>query len=220
MNALRQLWGRLRGWARDERGERRPGGWSQGFSGGRYWHLDPRADEIELDDVTVGLAREGRYCNQTRDVYSVAEHSVLVSVFAEELARERDLSEVEALMAGRLGLMHDGSEAFIGDVVRPLKYRRVMRGYVRLERRWDLAVRERFEISASPAVERLVKECDDRVTTDEIEALMLDPDMFARHGRSPRPEALGAEILALPWQQAAALFTARFEQLWPYWGLQ
>ncbi len=88
--------------------------------------LRPRIDDIDFEDIANGLARVQRFGGQINaEHYSVAEHSVLVS---------RLCSPRNAL----LGLMHDASEAYIGDVVTPLK--RQIPKYHDIEDRWMLAI--------------------------------------------------------------------------------
>jgi len=209
---------------RDEQGRRRKGTWSQSYSGFAYWPVDPRADEIHYDDICVGLSRAYRYRGLTVDAYSVAEHSVIVSLFAEREAKNRNLRRmfgVENLPSGkpldvaRYALLHDAQEAFIGDIARPLKRQRVMRGYRKIESKWEDAIIEHFNLHVTDDIRALVKEIDDRIVLDEVEALFLDPDMWRRAHRYPNLEPLGADIAALPWEQAMEVFNARFEQLFP-----
>jgi hypothetical protein len=66
--------------------------------------------DITLIDIAVSLARQSRYLGHTRYVYTVAQHSVIVSrACPGSIARH--------------GLLHDAAEAFIGDIVRPVKMR-------------------------------------------------------------------------------------------------
>ncbi len=88
--------------------------------------LHPKIEDIHFSDVVHGLARVQRFGGQTdREHYSVAEHSVLVS---------RLCLPQNAI----LGLLHDASEAFIGDIVTPLK--RFLPIYYEIEERWQLAI--------------------------------------------------------------------------------
>jgi hypothetical protein len=81
------------------------------------------------------------------------------------------------------------------------------------------AVREHFGMSEpTQAVLDLVHEVDERVLVDEVEALMIDPSMYlsrtwSRSGGDLLP--LGAEIAAMPWEQAANVFDTRFHELFP-----
>jgi hypothetical protein len=200
---------------RDDLGRPRRGTWMMTWSGVRFWPLDPLADEVEYDDICIGTARECRYGNHCREFYSVAEHEVIVSLYAERFARERGWSEDDVLLAAREGLIHDSGEAYIGDMIRPIKHQPVMRGFRRAEKLIQRQVFIRFGVEPTSASSALVKEIDNRVLVDEIEALMLHPDMYLeRHASVP---GLGAEIAAMPWQQAAAAYSQRFAELWPEW---
>lgn len=77
-------------------------------SGGRFYLLDPRPEEIHVADIAYATSMLCRFTGHTREFYSVAQHCVIVSqVVPEEFALE--------------GLMHDASEAYIGDISKPLK---------------------------------------------------------------------------------------------------
>ena len=77
-------------------------------SGRRVALLTPSPSQIVIGDIAHGLAHQCRFNGQTSKFYSVAQHSVLV---ASILPRELRLA----------GLLHDASEAYLGDVVQPLK---------------------------------------------------------------------------------------------------
>lgn len=202
-------------WERDDRDRLRRGSWMQTYSGGKVWPLDPRADEIVFDDVCVGLAREWRYGNHVVHDYHVSTHSVLVSMYCERLATERGWLPGEVHEVACEGLLHDSPEAYLGDVPRPIKKQRVMRGYSRIESRWWRAICERFGLTPSRRSTELVKEVDTRILIDEIGALMRDPGMWWRAGRYAGVVGLGATIPELTWQQSADLFSRRFGELFP-----
>jgi 5'-deoxynucleotidase YfbR-like HD superfamily hydrolase len=86
----------------------RLGDWMQTFSGKRFYPLDPRPEDIRLMDIAHALSHVCRFNGHTRFFYSVAQHSVLVSLMGPEDAA-----------AARL--LHDASEAYICDLPRPLK---------------------------------------------------------------------------------------------------
>ena len=69
---------------------------------------EPRVDMIQLEDITTGLGNYCRYGGQIERFYSVAQHSILVAMLAPEQYR-------------REALLHDASEAYVGDVIKPLK---------------------------------------------------------------------------------------------------
>lgn len=78
------------------------------FSGIKFYPLDPRPEEILIEDVAHALSMVCRFGGHTRIFYSVAQHSVLVS---------RKLPDELKFV----GLMHDATEAYLGDMIRPLK---------------------------------------------------------------------------------------------------
>ncbi len=203
---------RLLGYEQDLAGRWRKGSWMATVSGGRFYPLDPRADEVHVDDLVSGISGAGRYANQTRDRYTVGEHSVIVSLVCEEMARARGWPEWLVLLVAREGLLHDASEAWIGDVVRPLKYTFAMRGYRRAEAKIMACVFERFGVTPTAMTSALVKLVDDEILHDEIDQLMVDPHMFSAYHTF---RGVGATIEAMPHQQAAHVFARRFADLFP-----
>lgn len=76
---------------------------------GRFFDLlKPEEYEYDIEEIATSLSNLCRYTGHVNRFYSVAEHSVLVSRL------------VPAGLA-LCGLLHDASEAFVGDVSSPLK---------------------------------------------------------------------------------------------------
>ncbi len=90
--------------------------------------LNPKPSLIHLEDIIWGLGFQCRFGGQCRKFYSVAEHSVHVMSLCEQYPRE--------------GLMHDASEAFIGDI--PLA--RLLPEYKKIERNLEEAIADRFSL--------------------------------------------------------------------------
>lgn len=81
---------------------------------GRYVDVsNPRADSIVLEDIAHALSNVCRYGGHCSRFYSVAEHAVFVSL---RLQRKGYSTSVQLG-----GLHHDDSEAFLGDIPRPMK---------------------------------------------------------------------------------------------------
>lgn len=103
-------------------------------SGKRIDPSSPSADDIELTDIAAGLSRVNRFGGFTRDPYTVAEHSVLVA----QIAASIDGSTA----ALRYGLLHDASEAYLGDIINPLK--QLMPDYQAIEEKWMECILKKF----------------------------------------------------------------------------
>jgi hypothetical protein len=131
------------------------GDWMQIYSGGRFYPLDPRPDEIHSEDIAHALSLLCRYGGHVDRFYSVAEHCVLMSEW---------VPPEHALAA----LLHDATEAYVVDVPRPLK--RYLPEYRTIEEQVWYAIAYRFGISF--ILPPMVKEADDRIILTERNALM------------------------------------------------
>jgi 5'-deoxynucleotidase YfbR-like HD superfamily hydrolase len=178
--------------------ERTDASWIQTFSGRQFWPLNPRAEEVEIEDVAHALSNLCRYNGHTRRFYSVAQHSVLVS---------RIVPAADALW----GLLHDAPEAYIADLSRPVK--RHMPGYRDVERRLMVAVAERFGLSwPEPAS---VKTADLIALRTERRDLMATPPIPWLSDENVEP--LDERVVAVGPEEAKAQFLARFVALGGSW---
>lgn len=169
----------------------RVGGWMQTVTGGVFWPLDPRPEEIHLEDIAHALSLLCRYNGHCRDFYSVAQHSVLVA-----MALPTPLK--------LWGLLHDASEAYLSDIVRPVKP--FIPGYREMEDRIMAAVCERFGLPTEMPAE--VKRVDNAILDDERRCLMAEPPVA--WGLTEPP--LGIRIDPWPPKLAKKAFLARAEE--------
>lgn len=86
----------------------------QVYSGKPFYPNDPRPEDINIEDIAHSLSNQCRFNGHTHTFYSVAEHSVLVA----KMVKEKTNNNVELV---KQALMHDAPEAYVGDVIRPLK---------------------------------------------------------------------------------------------------
>jgi uncharacterized protein len=117
----------------------RLGDWFTTFTGLKFYPLDPRPEEIRIADIAHALSMLCRYGGHCREFYSVAQHSLHVCEWVQE--NFPGLREL-ALQA----LIHDASEAYIGDMVRPLKLS--MPAYRQVESRLEKVVYEALRVPA------------------------------------------------------------------------
>lgn len=139
-------------------GETRQGNWMQTYTGIQFWPIDPRPEEIHLEDIAVALSRACRYAGHCERFYSVAEHSVLVS----------QVVPPEDALAG---LLHDATEAYLVDIPRPIKPFLV--GYKEIENRLWTVIAERFGLS--PDLPESVKIADNTVLLAEQKQILKPP---------------------------------------------
>lgn len=156
--------------------------WIQTFTGRQFFPLDPRADDVCLPDVAHALANVCRFNGHVRRFYSVAEHSVRVSILAERLASEA-AAEFDPKAAARWGLLHDATEAYVCDLARPLKQAPEFAAYREAEKNLERVIAEAFGLLLPmPVHVRIADEV--MLATEKVELLGREP---ASWGPLPEP---------------------------------
>lgn len=130
--------------------------WMQTYTGKKFYPTEPSAEDIDVLDIAHSLSMQCRYNGHVKDFYSVAEHCVLVST-----ALQRDYPDRPELWLE--GLLHDSTEAYVGDMVRPLKIQ--MPAFVEAEDVVMAVIAERFGVPQQMSPE--VKDADTRILLDE-----------------------------------------------------
>lgn len=176
--------------------------WMQLYpSGLAFDPMDPDPELIRIEDIAHALGMTCRYGGHVRHFYSVAEHCVLVSQWLER--------QGYASWIVRQGLMHDAAEAYMADLIRPIKHH--VQGYREAEDRLLETIFHKFNLPYHPLA-RMVQSADLRIVVDEREELLKPPPMAwsALEGVDP----LG--VMVTGWQPAIAteMFLERFKELW------
>ena len=139
------------------------GDWMQTASGRMFWPLDPRADEIFLEDIAAALSKQCRFAGHCTTFYSVAEHSVHVHDIAQRCGANETMR--------RAALLHDAAEAYVVDVPRPLKP--FLAGYAEIEHRIESCVEERFGLAPGSIRHGAIKHWDNVALSTERRDIML-----------------------------------------------
>lgn len=165
------------------------------ISGRKFWPLDPRAEDIVIEDIAHALSMICRFNGHVKSFYSVAQHCLIVShhVPAE---------------AALYGLLHDAAEAYLGDMSGPLKHDLSMQQF----RAWDHwltgLIYVRFGLrEPEPPV---VKQIDRLLIQDEARCVAMHPDVRPAGLRGP---GLGRHISPMCPEEARHAFLYRFHQL-------
>ncbi|MDO8890711.1 MAG: phosphohydrolase [Sulfurimicrobium sp.] len=111
------------------------------YLGNRFYPLEPRIVDVAIEDIAHGLAYQCRFNGQTSAFYSVAQHSLIVaSLVPDELKFA--------------ALLHDAAEAYLGDMVKPLKV--LLPAFSDIEDSVTRIIGERFgvDLQHNPAIKR------------------------------------------------------------------
>ena len=174
--------------------DNKPDAWIQTFTGRKFKPTNPSADDVCIEDIAHALSMQCRYTGHSKEFYSVAQHSVLVSYLCDsQYAIE--------------GLLHDGSEAYLIDVPRPLKQSGKFNAYLDFEKAVTKCICEKFDLL--PEEPASVKNADKLMLYTESQTLMAP--MHPEWTNLVRP--LPMAIISLMPKEAEKLFLERFYEL-------
>jgi len=155
--------------------------------------FDPQTgqiDFIDITDIAHALSQLCRYAGHCDKFYSVAEHSVLVSRIVKKLWP----NDLEAQWAG---LMHDATEAYVGDVPTPLKV--LLPDFSDIEHSLSKKVAKHFKIKQNKRVMQRVKLADSIALATEAGFLFKDVSHWATVKNSKKmPELLTKNFAVTP----------------------
>lgn len=121
--------------------------------------------QISLDDIAHHLASPKNYrfggALDYDKHYSVALHSITMALYARSVMN-KDIA--------RACLLHDATEAYMGDVVSPLK--RELADYQLLEAKLAAIIYDKYNIAVDKETVETVKIIDRRILLDEVKALL------------------------------------------------
>jgi hypothetical protein len=162
--------------------------------------FDPDPEQLDAGDIARALANQCRFGGHARVFYSVAQHSVIVSELVE--ARGGDVEDAFA------ALMHDATEAYLGDMPHPIKHRSELgSAFKAAEDDLERVIRDRFGIKADvPEIKRV-----DRALLATERRAFSDESWHWPELEGVEP--LELELVAWAPDKAAEAFARRYAEL-------
>lgn len=172
--------------------------WGPGDKAMAFNPLEPTVEMVNIASIARALSNQCRFNGHVKKFFSVAQHSVYVSMFCDE---------ADALW----GLMHDASEAYLVDIPRPLKRSTHFSGYMGLEKNIMRVICEKFGLPETMPESVVV--ADDLVLQWEFRDNVQPkiPEIFSE--LKGTLDGSYAPLLYAPPEEAEQEFLHRFYQL-------
>jgi hypothetical protein len=198
--------------------------WTQTYTGKRFYPNAPRTDDVDIVDIARALSMQCRFNGHIKRFYSVAEHSVLVSRIVEERYSaaakgrwpyDRDDPWGRAKCANIVlkALLHDASEAYLGDMVRPVKMLPELEDFRRIDSDVQIVIEAAFVDEVPDWADDLIKGADNDILGSEAEWLLVDGPLPYWTAPPPDPKIMPAMLTECSPKEAERLFHARFDEL-------
>jgi 5'-deoxynucleotidase YfbR-like HD superfamily hydrolase len=146
--------------------------WFQTFTGVKFNPNEATAEDIRIQDIAHALSHYCRFGGHTIQFYSVAQH----------LCMCHDNVKTRSAVVRFQALLHDASEAYLGDVVKPLKV--LLKDYQKIEKRLEAVIAAKFGLPAELLPQ--VKEVDlVALATEKRDLLVSGPEWELVRGIEP-----------------------------------
>ena len=191
--------------------------WIMTYSGIPVCPLDPKPSDILIEDIAHALGMTCRWAGHCKTFYSVAEHSVRVADVCASLGRMKGYTDQQILELRMLGLMHDATEAYVGDIPRPLKSQfkldtpRGVETFREAEAHLYKAIEEALRLpKMTPEYNEIVHLADNILLSTEARDVASSGSL--KHEKDVQ-EPLADVIEALAWRKARLLFLMTYANL-------
>ena len=145
-------------------------GWIKTYTGKMIRPLAMTAGDLDILDIAHALSRVCRFAGHCRGFLSVAWHSLRVYGRVIDMGYPVEDKENHPLL--RAALLHDASEAYLGDVPRPLKNHPSFAFYRKVEFQVETIVALKFQaclnLEGGSVWPTIVKQADDKQLAEEL----------------------------------------------------
>jgi hypothetical protein len=200
------------------------------FTGKLVNPLDMKPEDVDIRDIAHGLALVNRFGGHTRFPLSVAQHAVHVSyvmerAYTSSLDHHSILRRLDQNESAWLGLHHDDSDTYIGDMPRLLKHSHSMEGFLAVELELQDKLYSRFDCHhgdmSDPDYSLLIY-ADNLVLRHEIAQAMhknFDRSILDEQGLGDPVSGEELELIGpwgpVSWNRAEEMYLDRASQLRP-----
>jgi len=179
------------------------------FSGIVLNPFDPRPDQIKIEDIAHHLALINRFVGATRYPVSVAYHSF----FGSDLIDER---------LALAFLLHDGSEAYLGDINKWIKETPEFAKYKEIETWVQGSIYRRFGVELSEtdlkeldSIDRLMVRWEGFRATQIYQTKQYEDQRYSQYlPITPEEVRRMKDWKPVSWEEAEELFLDKFEILY------
>jgi len=184
------------------------------YSGVYIDPLDIKPEQVKIRDIAHHLACYNRFCGALHEPINIASHSILVM----RIVRHTTDDVQTCLQA----LLHDATEAYLGDVTKWLKQTPAMAGYREAEDKANSVIMDRFALPRE--LFPIVKDADRIAVTYEAQIGFRDPHwhtgMPSRYVdlTSREKSAVEGHNAFMGWWTAKHMFLEEFNSLWQAYG--
>lgn len=149
----------------DSIGDNEPNGYMTTFTGKSLSLTDPQPEDICMADIVCALPHRNRFNGMTIWPYSVATHSCTIFDYVYQVDEAPTLNKLA------WALLHDATEAYFPDVVRP--YKRTIPKFSEDENRLMAVLAEKYHMT--PVCPDIVKYADKHIVRREAYELFPSP---------------------------------------------
>ena len=122
--------------------------------------MDFKEEHVEIEDIAHSLSNLCRHNGHINGFYSVSQHCMRVSTKLAELGFNNKIQ--------LCGLLHDASEAYLGDLAAPIKH--YLHDYNKLEKIYQDVIFRRFDIESEwHKYHTEIKKVDKNIYYEELE---------------------------------------------------
>lgn len=170
------------------------------YTGKHFWPLDPKPEDICVEDIAHALSQICRFNGHTSVPHDVASHSCNVMRLVQEWGYNKEVQ--------LYALLHDAHEAYTGDFTRPLKNR--LPGIKEIESSIQRAIyRHLGLVEPSTQIELIVKEADKYILALESKEFMTNIEEWNLVETKPEDKLWYTK----PFKIAEAVFAMKLDEL-------